>query len=151
MIKSWDEYFMRQAELVASKSKDISTQVGAVLVRNKNAFSIGYNGFPRGCNDNISERHERPLKYDWVVHSELNAILNAAREGFSTHGSTMYVTLHPCKECAKAIIQAGIKEIVFLADDNPRFDFTLARQILDEGNVFVRRYGEVYELFHHPV
>jgi len=142
---------MRQAELVASKSKDTSTKVGAVLVRHNNAFSTGYNGFPRGVNDNIPERHERPAKYDWVVHSEVNAILNAAREGFMTYGSTMYVTLHPCKECAKAIVQAGVKEVVFLYDDNPRFDFTLARIILDEGNVFVRRFGEVTELMHHPV
>jgi dCMP deaminase len=148
---NWDEYFMKQAELVASKSKDTSTKVGAVLVRHNNAFSTGYNGFPRGVNDNIPERHERPAKYDWVVHSEVNAILNAAREGFMTYGSTMYVTLHPCKECAKAIAQAGVKEVVFLSDDNPRFDFSLAKVILNEAGVYVRRFGEVTELMHHPV
>jgi dCMP deaminase len=141
---SWDEYFMAQAQLAASKSKDNSTKVGAVLVRNNSAFSTGYNGFPRGCNDDVPERHERPLKYDWTVHSELNAILNAAREGFRTEGSTMYVTLHPCKECAKAIAQAGIKEVVFLTDDNPRFDFVLAKQILAESKVFVRKFGVEY-------
>lgn len=139
---NWDEYFMAQAQLVASKSKDASTKVGAVLVRNNNAFSTGYNGFPRGCDDSVPERQDRPLKYDWTVHSELNAIVNAAREGFKTDGSTMYVTLHPCKECAKAIVQAGVKEVVVLSDDNPRFDFILAREILDEGGVKVRKFGE---------
>jgi dCMP deaminase len=147
----WDEYFMKQAELVASKSKDTSTKVGAVLVRHNNAFSTGYNGFPRGVNDNIPERHERPEKYDWVTHSELNAILNAAREGFKTYGSTMYVTLHPCKECAKAIVQAGVKEVIFLSDDNPRFDFAKAKIVLKEGGVYCRKYGEPYVPFWHPV
>lgn len=147
----WDEYFMKQAELVASKSKDTSTKVGAVLTRHNNAFSTGYNGFPRGVNDSIPERHERPEKYDWVTHSELNAILNAAREGFKTYGSTMYVTLHPCKECAKAIVQAGVKEVIFLSDDNPRFDFAKAKVILKEGGVYCRKYGEPYEPMWHPV
>jgi len=137
---NWDEYFMKQAELVASKSKDTSTKVGSVIVRHNNAFSTGYNGFPRGCNDDIPERHERPAKYDWVVHSELNAIINAAREGFRTEGSTMYVTLHPCNECAKAIVQAGIKEVIYLSDDNPRFDFDLPKKILSEGGVKLRKF-----------
>ena len=147
----WDEYFMKQAELVALKSKDTSTKVGAVLARHNNGFSTGYNGFPRGVNDNIPERHERPAKYDWTVHSELNCLLNAAREGFKTYGSTMYVTLHPCKECAKAIVQAGVKRVVFLTDDNPRFDFVLAKQILNEGHVICEKYGEPYEPMWHPV
>jgi dCMP deaminase len=147
----WDEYFMKQAELVASKSKDTSTKVGAVLTRHNNGFSTGYNGFPRGVNDNIPERHERPAKYDWTVHSELNCLLNAGREGFSTYGTTMYVTLHPCKECAKAIVQAGVKRVVYLSDDNPRFDFALAKIILNEGKVICEKYGEPYEPMWHPV
>ena len=148
---NWDEYFMKQAELVASKSKDTSTKVGAVLTRHNNAFSTGYNGFPRGANDNIPERHERPAKYDWTVHSELNCLLNAGREGFSTYGTTMYVTLCPCKECAKAIVQAGVTRVVYLSDDNPRFDFTLSKQIMKEGKVHYEKFGEPYVPFWHPV
>lgn len=147
----WDTYFMKQAELVASKSKDDSTKVGAVLVRNNNAFSTGYNGFPRGVDDTIPERHERPAKYDWTVHSELNCLLNAAREGFGTYGTTMYVTLCPCKGCAGAIVQAGVKRVVYLTDDNPRFDFTLAKQIMREGKVHYEKFGEPYVPMWHPV
>jgi dCMP deaminase len=112
--RSWDRYFIQIAEHVATRSKDPSTQVGSVLVRDRNIISTGYNGFPRGVNDNLPERYERPAKYDWTIHAEENALLTAARFGVSTAGTTIYVTpMAPCKDCAKAIIQAGVKEVIY--------------------------------------
>lgn len=102
---------MTLAILVASWSKDPSTQVGAVLVDSKRrVIGTGYNGFPRGVLDHPHRYANRPLKYEMVVHAELNAILNATRE---LDDSTLYVTLSPCNECAKAIIQSGIKRVVY--------------------------------------
>jgi dCMP deaminase len=116
---SWDEYFMGVALLAAQRSKDPSTQVGACIVDDNNRIlSTGYNGFPRGCSDDLFpwNRNEAvgETKYPFVVHAELNAILNT--RGKSLVGSKIYVGLFPCNECAKAIIQAGIKEVVYLSD-----------------------------------
>lgn len=116
----WDEYFMGIALLSARRSKDPKTQVGACIVSDDNRIlSIGYNGFPDGLNDDeFAWNSEAPdgfpeLKKDWyVVHSELNAILNY--KGESLKGTTLYVTLFPCNECAKAIIQSGIKRVIYL-------------------------------------
>ena len=114
---SWDEYFMGIAMLSAMRSKDPNSQVGACIVRDNKILSLGYNGMPIGCDDDIMpwgrEGNELETKYMYVCHSELNAILNAGKD---LHGSTMYVTLFPCNECAKAIIQSGIKRIVYLDD-----------------------------------
>ena len=117
---SWDEYFMGVAELSAMRSKDPGTQVGACIVSQDNKIlSMGYNGFPKGCPDD-EFRWEREgadpyeTKYFYSTHSELNAILNY--RGGSLEGSKIYVTLFPCNECAKAIIQSGIKTIIY-ADD----------------------------------
>lgn len=112
---NWDEYFMKMAEFVKIKSKDRSTQVGAVVVGNGHAvLSMGYNGFPRGVNDDIDLRHERPTKYLFTEHAERNAIYSAARNGVSLLGSTIYITGggFACADCARAIIQAGIKEAI---------------------------------------
>lgn len=116
---SWDEYFMGVALLAAQRSKDPSTQVGACIVdENNRIISTGYNGFPRGCSDDDFpwNRDEElgETKYPFVVHAELNAILNT--RGKSLAGSRVYVGLFPCNECAKAIIQAGIKEVIYLSD-----------------------------------
>ena len=116
---TWDEYFMGVALLAAERSKDPNTQVGACIVdENNRILSTGYNGFPRGCSDDIFpwNRNEADgeTKYPFVVHAELNAILNT--RGKSLVGSRVYVGLFPCHECAKAIIQAGIKEVVYLSD-----------------------------------
>lgn len=104
---SWDEYFMGIAMLSAMRSKDPNSQVGACIVRDNKILSLGYNGMPIGCDDDIMpwgrEGNELETKYMYVCHSELNAILNAGKD---LHGSTMYVTLFPCNECAKAIIQS---------------------------------------------
>ncbi|MBQ9764757.1 MAG: dCMP deaminase family protein [Lachnospiraceae bacterium] len=116
---SWDEYFMGVAALSAMRSKDPNTQVGACIVSNDNKIlSMGYNGFPCGCSDDDFpwNRDGDPLnnKYFYTTHSELNAILNY--RGGSLEGARLYVTLFPCNECAKAIIQAGIKSIVYDSD-----------------------------------
>ena len=108
---TWEEYFMGIAKLSAQRSKDPHTQVGAVIVDSNNKIvSIGYNGMPRGCQD-YDFSWEVPEKYLYVVHAELNAILNY--KGESLEGARMYVTHFPCNECVKAIIQAGIKEIIY--------------------------------------
>ena len=116
---SWDEYFMGVAALAGMRSKDPNTQVGACIVSDDNKIlSMGYNGFPCGCSDDEFpwEREGGMLetKYAFVTHSELNAILNY--RGGSLEGTKLYVSLFPCNECAKAIIQCGIKEIVYECD-----------------------------------
>jgi len=110
---NWTEYFLNIAETIKLKSKDKSTQIGAVIVGNDNEIlSTGYNSFPRGMDDNIQERQERPEKYFYMVHAEINSIINAARIGVSTKNSTIYLTCGiPCTDCAKGIINAGIKTI----------------------------------------
>lgn len=115
---TWDEYFMGIALLSAKRSKDPSTQVGACIVNNqKKIVGLGYNGFPIGCNDDKLpwERTGDFLetKYPYVCHAELNAILNSIKD---LHDCSIYVALFPCNECAKAIIQSGIKEVVYLSD-----------------------------------
>lgn len=116
---TWDEYFMGVAKLSGMRSKDPNTQVGACIVSEDNKIlSMGYNGFPIGCSDEDFpwEREGDMLntKYAFVTHSELNAILNY--RGGSLEGTTLYVSLFPCNECAKAIIQAGIKKVVYDCD-----------------------------------
>lgn len=115
---SWDEYFMGVAILAAMRSKDPSTQVGACIVDGDNKIlSIGYNGMPRFCSDDEFTWHkekDKDNKYLYIVHSELNAILNY--RGGSLKGSRIYVTLFPCNECAKAIIQSGISEVIYMDD-----------------------------------
>lgn len=116
---SWDDYFMAVALLSAKRSKDPSTQVGACIVNRKNIIeSIGYNGLPKGCSDDEFpwDKNGETLetKYPFVVHAELNAILNA--KGKDLTYCRIYVALFPCNECAKAIIQSGINEVVYLSD-----------------------------------
>lgn len=117
---SWDDYFMGLALLSAKRSKDPSSQVGACIVdsRTNRILSVGYNGFPRCCSDDEypwnREGESTDTKYFYVVHAELNAILNS--RGANLEGSRLYTTLFPCNECAKAIIQSGISEVVYLSD-----------------------------------
>ena len=116
---AWDDYFMGVSLLAAERSKDPSTQVGACIVSDDNRIlSTGYNGFPQGCSDDEfpwnRDASAGETKYNFVVHAELNAILNAG--GKSLIGSRIFVSLFPCHECAKAIIQAGVKEVVYLSD-----------------------------------
>ena len=121
---SWDEYFMGIAILSGERSKDPNTQVGACIVGADNRIlSVGYNGFPNGCSDELfpwaREGSELETKYPFVAHSELNAILNY--RGGSLEGSKLYVSLFPCNECAKAIIQAGIHTVIY---DSDKYDGT---------------------------
>ena len=121
---SWDEYFMGVAKLAGFRSKDPSTQVGCCIVSADNKIlTIGYNGLPRGCSDDAfpwgrDDEDELETKYPYVVHSELNAILNY--RGGSLEGAKLYVSLFPCNECAKAIIQAGISTVIY--DDDKYHD-----------------------------
>lgn len=140
---SWDEYFMGVALLAAMRSKDPSTQVGACIVDAENhILSTGYNGFPCGCSDDEfpweREGCSCETKYPYVVHAELNAILNA--HGNTLSGAKLYVSLFPCNECAKAIIQSGIKEIVYLSDKYAETDSTAAskRMLLSAGVRFTQ-------------
>lgn len=119
--KYWDEYFLRIADIAASKSKDPSTKVGAVIVRpDRTIVSVGYNGFPRGVADTPERLNDRPTKYSLVVHAEMNAILSA-RE--SLNGYTLYTSpFMPCDRCFVHVIQAGIKRVVFTeATPNQKF------------------------------
>jgi dCMP deaminase len=114
---NWNEYFMGVAILASKRSKDPNTQVGACIVDENNIIlSTGYNGFPYGCSDDEFpwDRSGEDTKYKYVVHAELNAILNA--RGKNLNNARIYVDLFPCNECAKAIIQSGIKEVVYLYD-----------------------------------
>ncbi|MDR0727144.1 MAG: dCMP deaminase family protein [Rickettsiales bacterium] len=120
--EKWNLRFMNLAKEAASWSKDESTKVGAVAVgpRFKEVRSIGYNGFPRGVNDNIPERHLRPTKYEFTAHAEQNVISNASICGISLCDCIMFITMPPCTRCAGEVIQAGIKEVIFLTppEDN---------------------------------
>ena len=138
MVISWEDYFMGLAHLSALRSKDPNTQVGACIIdEEKKVVSIGYNGMPRGCDD-----HEFPwereggfldTKYAFVVHAELNAILNSPR---SVKDCTLYVSLFPCNECAKAIIQSGIRKIVYESDKYAGTEGNIAsRKMLEEAGV----------------
>lgn len=141
---SWDAYFMGIALLSAQRSKDPGTQVGACIVGPDNKIlSVGYNGMPTGCSDDVMpwERDGNPMetKYLFVCHAELNAILNYA--GGSLKGARVYTTLFPCNECAKAIIQAGIREVVYLSDKYADSDSVLAsKKMMDMTGVVYRAY-----------
>lgn len=113
MDLEWVDYFRKIAEVVKEKSKDKNTKIGSVIVGKSNEIvSTGYNSFPRGIDDNVETRQERPEKYYWFEHSERNAIYNAARIGVSTNECTMFLSCGiPCADCARAIINSGIISI----------------------------------------
>ena len=140
---SWDEYFMGIALLSAMRSKDDSTQVGACIVNSDNKIlSLGYNGMPIGCKDTDMpwKRQGAPLdtKYMFVCHAEFNAILNSGKD---LKGAIIYTTLFPCNECAKAIIQSGISEIVYLSDKYSGTDSnTAAKNMFDMVGITYRKY-----------
>lgn len=143
--ENWDRRWIDLARLVASWSKDTSTKCGAVIVGPRNVLvSLGWNGFPRGIDDNVPERHHRPEKYLWSEHAERNAIYNAAATGAKTEGCRMYVTWHPCSDCARGIIQSGIRELICTKPDLslPVWgeNFRTASSILAEATIPVRYY-----------
>lgn len=141
---SWDEYFTGVALLSGMRSKDPNTQVGACIVGKDNRIlSVGYNGFPNGCSDDLfpwaREGKDNETKYPFVAHGELNAILNY--RGGSLEGAKIYVALFPCNECAKAIIQSGIREVIY---DSDKYDGTpgniASKRMFDAAGVKYTKY-----------
>jgi dCMP deaminase len=141
---SWDEYFMCLAIITSKRSKDPSSQVGAVIVDSEHkVVSIGYNGMPRHIDDkDLSWNKNEGLdnKYLYVCHAEFNAILNV-RNGSSVKDCTIYVTLFPCNECAKAMIQTGIKHVVYLSDKYAdRIETKASKKLLDLAGITYEQY-----------
>ena len=140
---SWDEYFMGVALLSARRSKDPNTQVGACIVNDKNKIvGAGYNGLPIGCDDDqfpwSKDGGFLDTKYPYICHAELNAILNNI--GMDLRGCRIYTALFPCHECAKAIIQAGISEVVYLSDKYGESESGIAsKRMLDQARVTYRQ------------
>jgi len=142
---SWDEYFMAIAKLSAMRSKDPSTQVGACIVSQDNRIlSIGYNGAPNGFDDEKfpwgRDGENLNTKYPYVCHAEMNAILNFRGSKKDLENSKIYVDLFPCNECAKIIIQSGIKEVIYLSDKYKDAENNIAsRRLFDECNVTYKK------------
>ena len=142
---TWDEYFMGVAKLAGMRSKDPNSQVGCCIVSKDNKIlSMGYNGFPKGCSDDDFPwaREGDPLetKYLYVTHSELNAILNY--QGESLKGAKLYVSMFPCNECAKAIIQSGIETVIYELDKYPDSDSVRAsKRLIDAAGVRYYKYN----------
>lgn len=140
---SWPSYFMRMAELVASRSEDLSTHVGCVVVGPDNEVrSSGYNGMPRGVKA-LPDRLERPAKYVWTAHAEVSAIGNAARSGVSVNGCTAYITHLACSGCTRLLIQAGIKKVVYGPGKTSMLEdeFTAAKAMFDEAGVVLEAFN----------
>ena len=141
----WDEYFMGIAELSMYRSKDPNTQVGCCIVGEDNRIlSVGYNGFPKGCSDDEfpwdrEGKSSYDTKYNYVCHAELNAILNF--KGVSLNNSRLYVNLFPCNECAKAIIQSGIKQVIYKEDKYATTDgVKSSKRMFDASGVKYKKY-----------
>jgi len=155
-IPSFDELFMRHAYLMATKSKDLHTKIGAVLVKDKSIISEGYNGFPRKINDTNDERNQRPTKYEYVVHSEMNCICNCAKKGISSDNSILYCFALPCSNCTKALINAGIIEIVHhkqwdiigINKNDPKWIESSKHSeiMLNEAGVIIREFDKVLNI-----
>ena len=151
--KEWDQYFMEMAYHVASRSKDPDTNVGAVIIGSGHEIlTTGYNSLPRGLRDDVPERMERPAKYQWFEHAERNSIYNAARVGARLVGGIMYITGMPCIDCARAIQQVGITEVIThstwdeyclaLGEEASYWIHSLnvTRELFEEGKVKFRAY-----------
>lgn len=143
----WDHKWMELLYHIAVWSKDPNTKVASVIIGSRQeVLAIGYNGFPRGIDDNHPEKYERPLKYTWTEHAERNAIYNAAARGISLEGSTMYITQFPCADCARGIIQSGISKLVCPDYDPESYNHTAvhksqeAEAMLKEAGVEIEYY-----------
>lgn len=143
----WDAYFMGIAMLSAERSKDPNTSVGACIVGNDNRIlSLGYNGMPRGCSDDLypwaREGDELDTKYLYVCHAELNAILNYT--GSHMAGAKIYTTLFPCNECTKALIQSGIKEVIYISDKYAQTASVIAaKKMMKSAGIVYRPYTPI--------
>ena len=157
MYTKWDDRWMDLANLISKWSKDRAHKFGAVIVDDRNVVvSLGWNGFPRRVDDDKDERHERPTKYKWVVHAETNAIYNAAANGPRLLGCKLYVNSFPCAECAKAIAQAGIIEVIAKKGDPDLMsrwakDMEIATEMLQEAGVMIRFYEDLRVLIQRPL
>ena len=143
MSEKWDLRFGELAKHISQWSKDPSTKVGCVVVgEDREIRSTGFNGFPRGISDDVERLVNREMKYPLICHAEENAIMHAARIGVSLKGSTAYVTWPPCSRCARSLIQAGIKEVVYSTEEEvpERWveDFTISCDMLTEAGVTIR-------------
>ena len=143
----WDKRLMELTEHYASWSKDRSTGVGAVIATLDNTELVkGYNGFCRGIDDDKDERHEKPAKYVWTEHAERNALYKGAREGIKTNGCKMYVNYFPCVDCSRAIIQAGITNLIVPKPDLDHEkwgeSWKVATEMLNEAGVTIKYYGQ---------
>lgn len=147
---TWDDYFMIQAFAAAVKSKDSRQKVGCVVVGPfNNILTTGFNGFPRGVTENDERMLDKVTKLQFIAHAERNAMDQAARHGISLHGSTMFVTKHPCNECAKSIIQAGIRRVVcppLDSDSSWTESSRLAKTMLDEAEVVLHVMQQNFEI-----
>ncbi len=140
----WDLRFIELADHIAQWSKDPSTKVGCVIVgEDREIRSTGFNGFPRGIDDDEERLNNRDLKYPLICHAEENAIMHAARIGVSLKGSSAYVTWPPCSRCARSLIQAGINEVIYSAKiqipERWTDDFNIASDMFKESGVVVRK------------
>ncbi len=146
-VPNWDQYYLEVCRVVALRSKDPNTQIGCVIVGPAHEIrSTGYNSLPRGIRDDVPERLERPTKYLWMEHAERNAIYNAARAGTATESCTLYVEIMPCMDCARAIVQAGIAQVVISQQRMSQYTseyydehFRKVEELFGEAKVAVRR------------
>lgn len=147
MLDKWDHRFLHIAKEVSTWSKDPGTCVGAVLVKDKRIIATGYNGFPQLIEDSCERYIDRELKLAYTVHAEVNAILNAARNGSKTNGSTLYVTFSPCVSCSTGVIQAGVSRVVCpdLRLAPPRWEesFRMGQNLLKEAGIEVITYDSL--------
>ena len=147
-MTDWDGRFMELAQQIGQWSKDQSRRVGCVIVGPRNEIrSTGFNGFPRGVDDSVASRHDRPAKYRWTEHAERKAIYNAARVGIPLEGCRMYLPWFPCMDCARAIVQSGLLELVALEPEtnDPQWgpDFLSALELFSEAGIAVRWFPKV--------
>jgi len=146
-VPGWDEYYLDICKVVAARSKDPNTQIGCVIAGPAHEIrSTGYNSLPRGIRDDVPERLERPTKYLWMEHAERNAIYNAARCGTPLEGCTLYVEIMPCMDCGRAIVQAGIRDVIIsgarmsqYSSDYYNEHFQNVEALFQEAGVNVRR------------
>lgn len=147
-MNKWDERFVRIAWEVASWSKDPGTKVGAVLVNDKRILATGYNGFPSGISDTLERYFDREVKLAYTVHAEVNALLNAAKNGAKTEGSILYTTFHPCVNCAASVIQGGITRVVCPSVESApsrwHESFGRARDLMEEAGLVVVNFSKSY-------
>jgi dCMP deaminase len=138
---SFNKWFLQGVYWVASKSKDPKTKIGAILVKDRRIISTGYNGIPVGV-DESEPRHQRPEKYKWYEHGERNAIYAAAKYGINTDGAILYTNALPCADCARGIIQSGIKEVYIHKQFNDLCDSTQREQWKEHDNVTFTMFNE---------